>query len=403
MFKSLKLYLRIKKLEKRLQKQNKRIDYSDDIETNTNVLIIDVKIPEYNKDSGSRRLTEIIKILRKNNIGVFLMADLKEYRYNSDYIDFFREMGVVVYEPAIDSFNRIIKKDDFLKMVMPKVNYVWMHRPEIFEKYCDIVKRYNEKVKLFFDMVDFHYLRFKREYELNGDRKILLNAEKYLKMELENCRKADKIIVISDTEKETLKSFYEDDSKTVTIGNIHQFIKNENKVSFVERKGLLFIGGFDHRPNVDAVEYLHKEIMPLIWKSNPDISISIIGSNPPDSISSLHSDKFKIEGYIKDVEPYFQNAKIFVAPLRYGAGIKGKIGQSLEYGLPLVTTDIGAEGFDFGADKSTMTANTAQQFVDNILMLNQNEDLWNSISLKSESILIPFSYQTIESRIMSLV
>ncbi|CAD0008546.1 group 1 glycosyl transferase [Flavobacterium chungangense] len=331
------------------------------------------------------------------------MADFKEYRYKSDYIETFKEMGVVVYEPAVDHNGKLITKNDFLKLILPKVSFAWLHRPEIFEKYYPLVKSYKPETKVFFDMVDFHYLRFKRESELINEPKIMEVANKYLNLELDNCTKADKIIVISDLEGKTLKEYYNEESKIITIGNIHQYIKNEKSPSFEDRKDLLFIGGFDHKPNVDAVEYLHEEIMPLLWKSKPEISISIIGSNPPDSILKLHSENFKIVGYVKEVAPYFLNSRIFVAPLRYGAGIKGKIGQSIEFGLPLVTTNIGGEGFDFGENTQYIVANTSKEIVDNILLLYQNQEIWNTIKSDSEKVIEPFSSQTIEQRILSLV
>lgn len=403
MFKSIKLYFRLKSLEKKLRKQKKEVDFTGNLKYTKNVIIIDTKVPEYNKDSGSRRLTEIIKLLIKNNIGVFLLADFKEYRFKTDYVQYFKGLGAVVYEPGIDKTGKFINKNYFLKQVLPFADFVWLHRPEIFSKYYPVIRKMNPAAKVFFDMVDFHYLRFKREFELKQDKDILKKAVKFLKLELDNCKKADKIIVISDVEKESLKEFYNEDAKIISIGNIHQFIKDENLVSFENRKDLLFIGGFDHKPNVDAVKYLADEIMPLVWKSNPEISISIIGSNPPEYIQKLNSEKFKVVGYVDDVCPYFLNSRIFVAPLRYGAGIKGKIGQSLEFGLPLVTTNIGAEGFDFQENKNSMVANTTQEIIDNIISLYQNKQLWEKINSDSEKIIEPFSNYAIEQKILSLI
>ncbi len=96
MLKALKLFIRLKKLSLKLKKQKKQIDYLSQLTLDNYVLIVDVKIPEFNNDSGSRRLTEIIKILLKNNNGVILLADFKEYRFNSEYVAIFKEMGVVV-------------------------------------------------------------------------------------------------------------------------------------------------------------------------------------------------------------------------------------------------------------------------------------------------------------------
>ncbi|WP_165587189.1 glycosyltransferase [Flavobacterium sp. MEB061] len=390
-------------MAKKLRKENKQFDFIGNLKYDSNVIIVDTKVPEFDKDSGSRRLTEIIKLLIANKIGVFLLADFKEYRFATNYVQYFKDLGVVVYEPSINNSGKLITKNDFLKQVLPFANFAWLHRPEIFEKYYPIVKKNKPDLKIFFDMVDFHYLRFKREYELTANPDIMKNADKYLKLELDNCQKADKIIVISDIEKETLKDFYTEDSKIVSIGNIHQYIENKNPVSFEDRKDLLFIGGFDHKPNVDAVQYLSNEIMPLLWKSEPEISISIIGSNPPESILKLNSDKFKIIGFAKEVSPYFLNSRIFLAPLRYGAGIKGKIGQSLEFGLPLVTTSIGAEGFNFKENRNIIVGNTSQEIVENILLLYKNKEVWEKISSDSKKVIEPFSINTIENKILSLV
>lgn len=402
MFKSIKLYFRLKSLGNKLKKQKKEVDFTSNLKYTRNVIIIDTKVPEYNKDSGSRRLTEIIKLLIKNKIGVFLMADFKEYRFTTDYVQYFTDLGVVVYEPGVDKKGKLIAKNDFIKQVLPFADFVWLHRPEIFAKYYPIITKYKPEAKVFFDMVDFHYLRFKRESELTQNAAILKKANKYLELELDNCKKADKIIVISDVEKGSLKDFYKEDAKIISIGNIHQFIESENPISFENRNDLLFIGGFDHKPNVDAVNYLAEEIMPLLWKSNPEISITIIGSNPPESIEKLNSEKFKVVGYVQDVMPYFLKTRIFVAPLRYGAGIKGKIGQSLEFGLPLVTTNIGAEGFDFNENKKLMIGNTSHEIVDNILSLYLNKGLWQKISTDSKKVIAPFSIATIEEKIVRL-
>ncbi|MDX6181656.1 glycosyltransferase [Flavobacterium sp. Fl-77] len=366
-------------------------------------MIIDTKVPEYNKDSGSRRLTEIIKLLITNKVGVFLLADFKELKFRTEYVQYFKDLGVVVYEPSLDASGKLITKNKFIELILPNVNFAWLHRPEIFEKYYPIVNKNKPLIKIFFDMVDFHYLRFKRESELTGDTEIMKIANKYLSLELDNCQKADKIIVISDFEKQNLKGYYRDEDKMIAIGNIHQFIKSDASKCFQDRKDLLFIGGFEHKPNVDAVHYLHNEIMPLLWNTDPEIVINIIGSNVSKEILALHSEKFKILGYVEDVSAYFLESRVFVAPLRYGAGIKGKIGQSLEFGLPLVTTKIGAEGFDFKENTNWIVADKKEEIVKNILEIYKDETLWNKISSDSEMVIEPFSNNTIEKKIISLV
>jgi glycosyltransferase involved in cell wall biosynthesis len=214
-------------------------------------------------------------------------------------------------------------------------------------------------------------------------------------MEIDNCKKADTIIAISKTDKNLVAKFFDNDDKFEVLSNLHQYQKKpKNFKTFHERKDLLFIGSFGHTPNLDAVHFLHDQIMPIVWKTYPKIVVNIIGSNPVQSILELDNERFKVLGFIEDIEPYFVNSRLFIAPLRFGAGIKGKIGQSLEYSLPVITTEIGAEGFDFGTFEDEMIANQPKEFAEKIIEMYTNESLWDDVSNFSKEILEPFSIAT---------
>lgn len=397
-YKDLRLKYKNHQLKVALTKANKVLDFSKIPYANKNVLIIDSIIPEFDKDSGSRRLFKIINILLSHGFGVFLVADKKEYKYNTDYVAHYRNLGVVVYEPSIDPTGAFVTKEIFIKTILPKINFAWLHRADVFKTYSDLVST-NKSIKLIYDMVDFHYLRFIREWENTKDPKTKMEAEKYLEIEVENCRLADKIITISKQDKNALKEFYSKENKMVIIGNVHQFL-DVKKTPFEKREGLFFVGGFSHKPNQDAVLFLFHEIMPLVWKQNKHIKVTIVGSYPTKEILALNSDRFSVLGFVEDISHYFNKARVFIAPLRFGAGVKGKIGQSLEYGLPVITTNVGAEGFNFGTHASTLIDNTAQGMADKILKLYQNEDLWMDVSETSKEILGPFSVKNIETGVL---
>lgn len=391
-------------LSKKLKKEKRFFDYKNLKFKSKNVLIIDEIIPEYNKDSGSRRLTEIIKLLLKNDVAIFLLADLKQYKYKSDYINKFKELGVNVYEPCIDENGNLLTKELFIKRIAPKINVAWLHRPTIFNKFNNLIKSENPDVKLVFDMVDFHYVRLMREYQLHKDENLKKEADKFLKIELDNCKKADAIIAISITDQALLKQHFNEDKKVTVISNIHQYIKKKgNFTPFKDRSDLLFVGSFRHQPNQDAVFYLRNEIMPLVWKSIPDLKITIIGSYVTQEIQELQTNTFKVVGFVDELLPYLQKSKLFVAPLRFGAGIKGKIGQSLEHSLPLVTTDVGAEGFDFGSQKEIMVANEKENIAQKIIDLYTTEKLWDKASASCEDILKPFSLLNTEKQVLKLI
>jgi len=404
MYNTVKIFFKHHLLKQKLKKQNVVIDFSLKEKDKKHVLIVDDKVPEFDKDSGSRRLTEIIKILIKNGYKVSLLANVKEYKFNTTNVSFFRKLGVNVYQPAVSPNGKLVTRERFLKTIVGDLSYVWLHRPGIFTKYYPLVKAINPNVPVVFDMVDFHYLRMKREAELTNDPAKHKIAQEHLKEEMENCKRADKIIVISDMDKDALLEFYNEEAKMEVIGNIHDHINRPADFkTFSERDGLLFIGGFAHAPNEDAVLYLHDKVMPLVWEKHPGMKVNIVGSNPTKAVLDLNSAQFAIVGYVEDASVYFTKAKVFVALLRYGAGIKGKIGQSLEYSLPLVTTAVGAEGFDFSDYRGNMVAETPEELANLILKLYNDETLWNEISHASADFIAPYSLKNVEQAVIRLL
>jgi len=143
--------------------------------------------------------------------------------------------------------------------------------------------------------------------------------------------------------------------------------------------------------------------MPLVWKVIPDLKVNIIGSYITDEIEALASDKFKLLGFVDDLNAVINTTKLFVAPLRFGAGIKGKIGQSLEHSLPLVTTNVGAEGFDFGEQTNVMIANNAEAIAQKVIDLYTNKILWEEASNSCKTILEPFSLKVTENQVLQII
>ena len=405
MYKKLKHHIRNIKLEKELKIAESYKEFSDFKPNKKGVLIIDSIVPEFDRDSGSRRLFHIIEIMLKRNFNVFLMADSKEYKFKNEYCETYRNMGVIVYEPTLDNENKLVDRRKFIKLVSPHIEFAWLHRPDIFYKYYDFVKEHST-AKLIYDMVDFHYLRLKREWDRSKDKALEISMNNYLKIELHNAEMADVVVPITEQDKKELLLRLSKEVEMIVLGNVHQFKNNNVEIKdFKLRESLLFIGSFLHKPNLDAVEYLHDEILPILIKKIPNITIDIIGSYAPQEILDLNSENFRVLGYVKNIYNHFNSSKVFVAPLAFGAGIKGKIGQSLEFGLPLVTTEIGAEGFDFSSKKQWMVASidSPDEFAEKIISLYTDANLWQSISDESEKILEPFSLQKLEEGLMAIL
>jgi glycosyltransferase involved in cell wall biosynthesis len=154
------------------------------------------------------------------------------------------------------------------------------------------------------------------------------------------------------------------------------------QADFEERADLLYIGGFQHTPNVDAVLYFVQSIYPLIKLQLPDIKFYILGSKPPEEIVDLGKDSSVIvTGYIEDVAPYFNQCRLSVAPLRYGAGLKGKVLTSLSYGLPMVASTIACEGIGLEDEMNILIADEPAEFAEKVVRLYKDAALWNRLSM----------------------
>ena len=185
------------------------------------------------------------------------------------------------------------------------------------------------------------------------------------------------VIAVTDTEqREILKRA--PDAKVEIIPNIHTVI--EETPPFESRQGLLFIGHYLHTPNEDAIFYFVDEILPSIKEQLGNIPFFILGSSVTKSMKRVKSDSVHLIGYVEDPKPWFNKARLFVAPLRYGAGMKGKIGQSLGLGLPVVTTSIGAEGMVLENGKHILIADNPMDFANEVVKLYQDPVLWNKLA-----------------------
>lgn len=251
-------------------------------------------------------------------------------------------------------------------------------------------------------MVDIHHLRQKRAIEIEPNRHSLkLKYKKYYKLELAACKIADCVFAISESEKQYMTQFC-DSSKLKVLSNIHfTKVTKEETPPFEERKDLVFIGPSSHTPNEDALVYLKNEIMPLVWQQIPEMKVHVIGKQN-NTVSKLATENFIIHGYVKDVKSIFLYAKLMVVPLRFGAGVKGKIGQSLEYWLPIVTTSIGAEGMQLTDFENALIADSTEAFAEKILKLYTNSEVWNKLHCNSSNSLYPFSREKLENIIDNL-
>jgi GT2 family glycosyltransferase len=334
------------------------------------LLYCDWDVPDADRDSGSFRAVNLMQILIDMGYRLsFLPANL----YPAEpQVDRLRQMGI--FAGCGPGFNSLEK---FFAQYGEYFDAVVVSRVNVAEACMELVRKYCRKAYRVFDTTDLHFLREQREAELAGDETLRTKAAATRKKELGFIRQSDVTLVVSHVEKELLRVETPQDRVEI-VSNIHPV--HGSARPFAERKDMLFIGGFNHRPNPDAVKWLAKEIFPRIRQRLPGVQMYVIGSHPPVDVLALNSEDFRVLGYVPDVEPYFNECRLSVVPLRYGAGVKGKINMSMSYGVPVVSTSVGCEGMFLNDGQDVLIADEAEAFADAVCRLYTNEALWNQLS-----------------------
>lgn len=194
---------------------------------------------------------------------------------------------------------------------------------------------------------------------------------------MEVANKADVTLVVSDVEKRILEEI-SPRLRVELVSLIHDLCPSN--APFAQRNGIMFIGGYAHPPNVDAVQYFVSEIYPIICKSLGKVNVYIVGSNPPPELYALSSETIIVTGYVPDASSFLNRCRLSFVPLRYGAGVKGKINLSMSHGLPVVASTVAVEGMHLSDRVDVLIADDPESFAEAIVRLYQDEILWNKLS-----------------------
>lgn len=345
-------------------------DFEKDRGVRGRVLVIDHYIPRPDQDSGSMRMFGILRLLASMGLKV-TFAPENLHRHNP-YARPLQTLGIeTLYAPQISSVA------DYIQSSANVFDMAILSRFDIAPKYIDLLRQTSPLTRVVFDTVDLASLRSERLADLTGSAADRATAAKLREQELILARKADVTLVVSEVEHDLLKTA--DPSLDVRIlSNIHE---TEGAIAtFEERSGVLFIGGYDHPPNIDAVVHFVQDILPRVRAAIPGLKFYVIGSRPPASVISLASDDVIVLGHVPDGRPYFEACRLSVAPLRYGAGVKGKVNQSLSFGVPVVATPVAVEAMYLVHGEDVLVAEDPEAFAKAMIRAYTDSALWNRLS-----------------------
>jgi glycosyltransferase involved in cell wall biosynthesis len=343
------------------------------------VLVLGPWLPAMDRAAGGLRAFNILQILREEGYIVVCGAD----REKSDHVWLFGSKQELNQNEVI--FERLnIEVLYGSKAVLHHLHekgyeyrFVVLSYPEVAYRYLSYVRAYAINAKVIYDPVDLHWLRMKRESGIKDDDVLRQQSENYRKMERFNAAAADIVFAVTQEERSHILKDVKDANVEV-IPTIHACVDSVKPLA--GRKNLLFVGHYAHSPNEDAVCYFVKEILPLIRQDIPGVVFYMVGSHITEAVQSLASRDVVAVGYAPDLTPYLEGCRVFVAPLRYGAGIKGKIGQSMGFGLPVVTTSIGTEGMNLIDGEHVLIGDSPATFARAVVRLYTDDLLWEKMS-----------------------
>lgn len=253
---------------------------------------------------------------------------------------------------------------------------VILSRSHVAERHIATIRRLQPQALIVFDTVELKSERLELQLRNTGvARDGSLSRERALEDRLISA--SDAVVTVSEEENAAVRRRFPA-ARTLVLPNVHA-VPDAPVASFASRRDLIFIGNFTHPPNVDAVQWFSRHVMPLI-RTEMNVALRVVGPGATPRMAASWGPWVRYEGWVPNVVSLCDEARVAIAPLRYGAGVKGKIGQALSLGLPVVTTSPGAAGMDLVDGTHVLIADEPQAFADAVMHVYGDVSVWNRLS-----------------------
>jgi len=339
------------------------------------ILAIAPFYPMFDRAAGDFRLYTLLKILAGKHDVTFHPYHLERQRqlYGATEMQRYGErlsaLGIKLWDRE---WYRIIKSQSFDVVLFEFYYAAQMHLRNI--------RIWQPGAHTVIDTVDVHFKRLFSKAHITGEVADLRAANEMKDAELAIYRNADLVVAVTASDREALLN----EAPNLDVRIIPTIHSAPDCVSKGEARkdlhSLIFVGNFNHEPNVDGILYFCREILPSIRKAVSDVRLKIVGNEPPEAVRSLACEFIEVTGYVPDLTPYLLSSVASIAPLRFGAGMNGKIGEAMSYGLPVVTTSVGMEGFRLTPGENVLVADTPDEFSTAVIRLIQDRELSQHIS-----------------------
>lgn len=339
----------------------------------TTLLFVDYAVPQYDLFAGSRTNFMYLEMLVEMGLEVIFLAE--DFHPLEPYTSELKQMGI---ESLVGDWYRQ-NWETWLRENGQRIDFVFFHKPDPAAFFLPAVRRFS-KAAVLYQCHDLHYLRLRRKAEIEEDKSILEEADAYEKKEDFIFANSDVLLTFSEVEEKVIRGKFPH-KKVFTVPLFFYRDVANPKRDFDRRRDIVYVGACAHTPNRDAVAWFCREVFPLIQARIPDIVFKVVGAEPPAEIAALQSQNIQILGRVSDEELHelYANVRMMVVPLRFGAGVKGKVIEAMHNGLPLVSTSIGLEGIK-GVDHIASARDTAEGFAAEVISLYNDCDKLRDLS-----------------------
>jgi glycosyltransferase involved in cell wall biosynthesis len=351
--------------------------------TTKQVLVCSYHAPSADQDSGARRLCDFLRFFQEAGWGAaFLAADgIGDERAARRL----RQQGIPVFDgPTTDLRDLLAARPYDLALLA-----FWRNG----ERCIPALREVSPRTRVIVDSVDLHFLREARRAFQGPRSSAAVNHlddghASRMAREINTYAAADGVLAVSEKEAHLINDLVGDPRLAYTVPDGEEL--GPPGLPFAQRKGILSVGSFQHHPNVGAVEYLCKDILPRLDDTvAAEHPVYVVGNALNDTVRGFAKDlpHVRMVGWVPSVEPYFSAARISVVPLLYGAGTKRKVIQALMTGTPTVSTRIGVEGLPVRDGEHVLIADDASRFAECMTRLLTDPDLWTTLAEGGRSLI----------------
>lgn len=373
------------------------------------IVFFDHQIPNPNRDSGQLRSYQLLKTFRDLGFHVIIVSRINVAHF--EVVETFRMEGFEVHSSFESFFNCHDGKSKLLSLF-------WLSKLNTADSLINRVKDHFPSVPVVFDTVDVHFLREERKAlleidSLNNSKLVgsgiskRIDLETLKKRELEIMNLVDKVIVVSPEEHQLLANEHSIQNGSILWKYLDVVeSRHENTVQLQQKSVILFVGSFNHSPNIDGIEWFAREVLPsLRGITRRNFEVQVVGGGlSAEKQHFLESQGIRVLGWVQDLAPIYESTDLVIAPIRYGAGLKGKILEAAKHGKPIVATDIAMEGFTLSPGDDYIPANSSIEFAEGIKELIENPQKAKSMGSKIRSAMsIVFSKEKFTSELESLL